>query len=164
VDDSPLVRERERPRDLEPDLDNLLDRQRAGALHELLEILPLDVLEDDELALVVLAAVDHGDDVRVRELGDRPGLPAEALEVLGVLAVALVEDLQRDLALEQAVVRAVDRRHSAAADELLELVAARDHLPGHREGRLPRCFDARPRWRTRARPPRPRALRRARGR
>ena len=67
-------------------------------------------------------AVDHRDDVRVRERGDRARLAAEALDVVGVGEILLVEDLQRDLAVEQAVVRPEDARHAAGADELLELV------------------------------------------
>ena len=49
----------------------------------------------------MLAAVDHRDDVRVRELRDRARLAAEALDVLVVVAVVLVQDLQRDVPLEQ---------------------------------------------------------------
>ena len=43
-------------------------------------------------------------------------------------AELLVQDLQRDVALEQRVEGAVDARHAAAADELLELVPVRDEL------------------------------------
>ena len=59
------------------------------------------MLEDDELPPVVLAAVDDGDDVRVRELRDRAGLAPEALDVLLVVAVLRVQDLERDVPLEQ---------------------------------------------------------------
>src|SRR5204863_7032301 len=106
-------------------LDRLADRQRAARLDDLLERAPVDVLEDDELTAVRLAAVDHGDDVGVGELGDRPRLPAEALDRVAVFGVVRMQDLQRDVALEQAVARPEDARHSAAADELLELVAVR---------------------------------------
>ena len=50
----------------------------------LLERLALDVLEDDVRPALVLAGVDHADDVRMRELGDGAGLAAEALELVGV--------------------------------------------------------------------------------
>ena len=53
-------------------------------------------------APLVLAAVDDGDDVRVRELRDRARLVAEALDVLVVPGEALVEDLDRDTPLELA--------------------------------------------------------------
>ena len=39
-------------------------------------------------APVLLAGVDHADDVRVRELGDRARLAAEALELVGVRAIS----------------------------------------------------------------------------
>ena len=129
--DPALVREGERRRDLAAELDHLVDRQRPQLVDQLLEVVSVDVLEDDELLPRVLAAVDHRDDVRVRELGDRTRFAPEALDVLLVVAVPLVEDLQRDLALEQAVVGPVDRGHPTTPDELLELVAARDHLARH---------------------------------
>ena len=53
---------------------------------------------------------------------DRPRLAPEALDVVVVGGVVLVQDLERDIALEQPVVRAVDAGHAARADELLELV------------------------------------------
>src|SRR5205085_7634253 len=113
------------------ELDGAADRQGLGAVDELLQVLPGDVLEDDELAAVLLAAVDHGDDVRVRELRDGAGLTAEALDVLLVVVVVLVEDLQRDVAIEQLVVRLVDAGHPAGTDQLLELVAFSDSLTDH---------------------------------
>ena len=66
-----------------------------------LQRLALDVLEDDVRAPVVLAGVDHADDVRVRELGDGAGLAAEALELVGVRGDLAVHQLDRDAALER---------------------------------------------------------------
>ncbi len=131
VHDSALVGECERRRDLLAQIDHLLDRKPPNAVDQLLEVVPVDVLEDDELPSGVLAAVDHGHDVRVCELRHRPRLPAKPLDVLLVVAEPPVEDLQRDLSLEQTVVGPVDLGHPAAAHELLELVAARDHLARH---------------------------------
>ena len=45
--------------DLERDLERALDRRRPAALDQPLQVLAVDVLEDDELAPVLLAAVDH---------------------------------------------------------------------------------------------------------
>src|SRR5262249_16491469 len=59
-------------------------------------------------------------------------LPAEALDVLRILDVALVEDLDRDAAVELKVTRAKDGRHAAAAHELLELEAIGDQVAGLR--------------------------------
>ena len=84
VDEAALVRERQPVRDRDGELDRAPQRQRARADDQVLEVLALDELEDDVLAPAVLAAVDDGDDVRVRELRDRARLVPEALDVLGV--------------------------------------------------------------------------------
>ena len=68
MDETLLVREGKRPRDLERELDGLPLGQRGLAPDQRLQILAFDVLEDDELAAVLLTAVDHGDDVGMREL------------------------------------------------------------------------------------------------
>jgi len=113
VDEALVVREGEPARDLQRQLDRLANRQRPFAVDELLQVLSIDVLEDDELATVLLTAVDHRDDIGMRQLGDRPGLAPEALDVVLVTRELLMEDLQCDAALEQAVVRAIDARHAA---------------------------------------------------
>ena len=56
------------------------------------------------------------ENARVREPRDGARLPAEALDELVVLVVVLVEDFQRDIALEQRVARAVHARHPAGAE------------------------------------------------
>ena len=54
------VRERERrSRSGCPSVERALDRQRPLAVDDLLEVVAVDVLEDDELPALVLAAVDH---------------------------------------------------------------------------------------------------------
>ena len=132
VDEPVLVREGEAAGDLERDLERAPDRQPPLLVQDLLERPPLDQLEDDELPALVLAAVDDGDDVRMRQLRHCARLAAEALDVLVVVRVVLVQDLERDLPLEQRVVRPEDARHATCADELLELVAPGDDLPHHR--------------------------------
>ena len=81
----------------------------------------------------VLAGVDHGDDVGVRELGDRPRLLAKALELVGLLGHLPVHDLDRDVAVERLVAGQVNGRHAAAAELGLEPVAAREHGADHFE-------------------------------
>ena len=61
--------------------------RRPDALDPFLERLALDVLEHDERNAVVLAGVEHADDVRMLELRDRAGLAAEALDLLALAAV-----------------------------------------------------------------------------
>jgi hypothetical protein len=141
VDEPVLVREREPAGDLECELDRFARFERPLLVEELLQVHAVDVFEDDELPTVLLAAVDHGDDVRMSELRDRASLAAEALDVGVVARELLVEDLQRNCAFEQLVVRPIDARHAARADELLELVPARDQFADHawkdaRTGRL----------------------------
>ena len=96
---------------------------------------------------LVLAGVDHADDVRVRELGHGARLAPEALELVGVGRDLAVHQLDRDLALERLVERPVDGRHAAGADPGLQPVAAaerrseqRAHLSPYfaaRHGRSP---------------------------
>ena len=65
MDEPLLVREREAAGDLDRDLERLADVEPPFADDVLLQILALDVLEDDELASVFLAAVDDRDDIGV---------------------------------------------------------------------------------------------------
>ncbi len=126
--------ERQRPRHLERHDQRVAHRQPPRPLNQLLEVLALDVLEDDVLTALVLATVDHRDDVRMAELGNRACLAAEALDVLLVRRELLVEDLDRDDSVEQPVMRVPDGRHSAASDERQELVAIRDHITRRHAG------------------------------
>src|SRR5207302_4268131 len=131
VDEPVLVRERESAGDLDRQLERAAYGERPASIEELLQVLAVDVLEDDELAPLVLAAVDHRDDVRVREPGDGARLVAEARDVLLVVCVLRVEDLQGYVALEQRVARPVDGGHAAAADDLLEVISVRNLLLAH---------------------------------
>ena len=100
MDEPVLVRKRESARDL--DARSRAPRARRGALANdaLLQVLAVDVLEDDVLPVVLLAAVDDRDDVRVLQLGDRTRLALESLDEVLVAVVLLVEDLERDVPLE----------------------------------------------------------------
>src|SRR5712691_8380451 len=131
--DPVLVRERECLRDRNRELDCTAGWQGTRALDQLLEVLAVDVLEDDVLPAIVLAAVDHRDDVGMRELRNRAGFAPESLDVLLVLAVLRMENLERDMPLEQLVACSVDTRHPARTYELFELVAVGDQLTGHGE-------------------------------
>ena len=130
VDEPAVVRERERPRDLEREADRVAHLEGAVP-RQVLEVRPVDVLEDNELPPVLLASVDDRHDVRVGELCDGTGLATKALDVVVVAGVLLVEDLERDSAFEKPVVRAEDVRHPARADQLLQLVPTRDELSHH---------------------------------
>ena len=135
-----LVREGERPARLERELEREIDRERPLAIDQVLERLTRDVLEDDELVPVLLAAIDDRDDPGMAEARGGARLTAEALDVLLVVRVAVVEDLERDHALEQPVVGAVDVRHTADPDQLLELVSSSNDFADHGEGHFPCCW------------------------
>ena len=62
---------------------------------------------------------------------NRARFALEPLDELVVARVLGVEDLQRDVPLEQAVVRSIDARHAAVSDELLDVIASGDGLPDH---------------------------------
>ena len=125
VDDVARVRGAERARDLDRVGHRLGDREPSVAPDPLLQRLALDVLEHDvRPAAVVLAGIDHPDDVGMGELRHRPRLAAEALELIGVARHLAVHQLDRDLALERLVERAVDGRHAPGPDPGLKPVAA----------------------------------------
>ena len=126
MDDPVLVRELRAGEDLADDLERLADREPAA--DQVLERCALDVLHRDEVPTVGLAAVVHADDVLVLHPRGRLGLAAEALDELGVLGEALVQELQRDPALEHLVVGEPHVRHPAAAEAGDEHVAIRDSL------------------------------------
>jgi hypothetical protein len=114
----------ERAGDLDRVGDRLVHRQAAHPADALLERLALDVLEHDVRAALVLAGVDHADDVRVAELGDRARLAAEPLELVRVRRDLAVHQLDRHAALERLVERPIDGRHAAGADLGVEPVPA----------------------------------------
>jgi len=58
VDQAVVVREAERARDLQPEPDRLALGERALPGEQILQVLAVDVLEDDVLPVVLLAAID----------------------------------------------------------------------------------------------------------
>ena len=70
----------------------------------------------------MLTGVVDGDDVRVVERAGRLGLVLEAAQPLGVLGEVGVDDLERHIAREPLVARAVDLAHAALAEERDDLV------------------------------------------
>ena len=115
MDDALVVGLLERLGDLPGDLERLVERD--GAPREaLLEVLALDQLEGEEgLAVGFLEPVDGGD-VRVVERGEQMRLALEAPQAVGVLGHLRRQDLDRDVAVEVRVGRAVDLAHPAGAE------------------------------------------------
>ena len=130
------VRAAERAGDLDRVGERLVDRQPAEPPDAVLERLALDVLEDDVGPVLVLAGVDHADDVRVRELRDRARLAPEALQLVGVGRHLAVQQLDRHPPLEVDVEGPIDRRHPSGADLGVEPVpAAQLHAHERAHGR-----------------------------
>jgi hypothetical protein len=71
----------------------------------------------------VLEVLDHRDDARVVEPAGDARLVQEAARERGVGDVDRVQFLERDLAPERRLVGEVHRRHPAAAQQPLDLVA-----------------------------------------
>ena len=149
VDDALLVRGGEAARDLERDLDRLAGRQRP-VLQPLAERLALQQLHRRVDGALLAAEVVDGEDVRVREGGDRLRLALEAPERVGILGEVPRQDLDRHLALELRVARAEDDAHPALAELRDDLVGSEAAPGGERHGALPQtssCFSTRVRQR-----------------
>ena len=111
----------ERLRDLTGDVERAFVRQRRVRLDDAAERASVDVLHRD-VHPALLARLQHLDDVGVIELLPHLLLALEALEEDDVALQLRVRDLERDLGAAVAVDRLEDRRHSAAGQELAELV------------------------------------------
>ena len=123
----------------------LVERQRALG-DALGEGRPLDQLEDQHRrAARVLQAIDRPD-VRVIEGRQHLRLPPEARQALGIRAVELGQDLQRDVAVELGVARPIDLAHAARAEGRLDLVGAEAGAGG--EGHLAAEHGIDRRWHT----------------
>ena len=106
-----------------PDGGRLLRRQRPGLAQDGREGAAVDELHDDEVGPVVLAPVEDGDDVGVREVGGRLRLPAESLHEGPVDRELGEEHLQGHRAVQLAVTGPVDLGHASAGDEMRQFVA-----------------------------------------
>ena len=96
---------------------------------------PLHQLHHDGLdAVGVLDAVDGGD-VGMVDRGERHGLALKARPPLGIESMLVGQDLDRDVAFQTGVARAVDLAHASAVERFDDLVGAkastgRDHSTG----------------------------------
>ncbi len=115
VDDLFVVGSGEPARDLHGHVERLAHGHGTG-LQPGGERLAFEELGDDEHLAVVSAGVMNGEDVRVRERGDRLRLAFEARAPFGIAGEACGQDLDGDVTVEPRVVRAVDLAHPAGAD------------------------------------------------
>src|SRR3712207_495041 len=130
VDHAALVGEARGAQHLDDEVDRADRVQRRLVGGDLLERAPLQVLHRDVRRPVPLAAVEDADDVGVLQPGGARRLAAEALHELLVLGEAPMQELERDVAPELLVDRAVDVGHPARPDAVLDAVAAVHHGAG----------------------------------
>ena len=129
MDDGGAVRGVERIGDLDAEVEQVVERQRA-ARDALLERLALEQLHHHEVLALLFADVVKDADVRVTQARDDAGFAEEALERLGDAAGFGGQELERDVAAEAGVFGFVDFSHAPAAELREEFVVgdgARNH-------------------------------------
>ena len=163
MDDAAAVRGFERVGDLPGDRERLVQRKGSspwlagapaprgrsrptptrravdGAAHQLRERETLDQLHHDRLGGAVLHAVDRGD-VRVVERGQRLRLAREPREPLAIVGDRFGEHLDRDVAIEFRIARAVHLAHAAGTERPEDFVLAEARPGRQRHVRGPRFY------------------------
>ena len=110
-------------RDLNPDLQRLVDRQRAF-LQPVGERLTVEQLHHEERRAVVLSYVMERADMRVRQLRDGSRFPVQPVFELRVPSERGAQDLDGDGPVEPRVARLVDFAHAPRAERREDLVGA----------------------------------------
>ena len=118
VDDSFGVCRIECVRNLNPQLQHLLERQRLAG-NAVLQRLAVEKLHRDELLAVLLADVVNGADVRVIQRRSRLRFAAEAFQRSGIVEHFVGQEFQRHRAMESRVLGLVNDTHPTTT-ELLE--------------------------------------------
>ena len=115
MDDPLLVCRFEGFGDLARDGERVIDRH-AATRDPIREGVPLDELENERVGVAaVLKAVDRAD-VRMVERSEHLRLALEPRETIRILCERVREDLQRDLAVQLRIARAIHLAHAAGAD------------------------------------------------
>ena len=139
MDDPSDVRHPQGTGDVESDPSCLPRREPPAAPESGREVLPFDEGHDEVGLVAVGAGIKTGDDVRVTKDGRGERLAPESVGQVAVSGDLGSQDLDRDLALEADVGRAMDRRHPATTDDRPEPVSTtEERLGGRRPGRLGR--------------------------
>ena len=123
MDDPPLVRSLQALRDLEKQREGLLHGHRP-ARNALGKVFALHQLHHQEVAVALLLKAEDGRYIRVVERRQRLRLTLEAGHPLFVLREALGQHLDRHLALQLGVARAIHLAHAAGAERSDDLVRA----------------------------------------
>src|SRR5262249_43123948 len=109
------------------DLPRVIERLRRSdpsAAEPLAQRFPFEQLADDEVQTLVRTDVVYADDVRMIERARRLRLQLEAAKPLRVRGEALVENLDRDVAVQPRVARAIDLTHPSGAHERMNPIRA----------------------------------------
>jgi hypothetical protein len=138
VDDAALVRRGEPGGDLRRDLHGLA-RRRRSAVQALAQRLAEEELHDRERLVALPADVVDGEDVGMREGGDRLRLALEAGERVGARREMRRQHLERHVALEPRVARPIDLPHPSSPELAQDLV--RPEPISDRERHAPSSID-----------------------
>ncbi len=118
------VRELEPLADLDRQIELVCQAQPIVAGHPALEILAVEILHREVGEALVLTEIVNGDDVAVGKLPGGARLAEEPLAEIRVLVDRSRDELDRDDALQQGVVGAVDHAHAPLAKLVTQFVAA----------------------------------------
>jgi hypothetical protein len=124
VNDPFLVRGGETLRDLPCDVDRLAHRERTIG-ETFTQRLALEQLHHRVDGGALSAEIVNGEDMRVRQGRHRLGLTLEARQRGRIGSECGRQDLDRHVAIEFGVVRAVDLPHTAGADGRTDLIRAK---------------------------------------
>src|SRR5262249_14952229 len=130
-DDALRVREIERARDADEQLEERFGRDGAFAPELLVHAFAFEELEHEEGRSVFgLPEIEDLDDALASNAAARLGLVEEALERDRVFGHVGANDLERDVAIDQLVPRGPDGAARPRAEEPLEAVARLDQIAG----------------------------------
>ena len=136
MDDAELVRRLERFGELPRDAERLGDRDRPLG-DAFLERGALDELHDDRAGVAALFEAIDVRDERMIQRREHARFAFEPRQPVRIVDDRLGQDLDRDVALEAAVARAIDDAHTARTERADDLVGAEartdaDHFTGPR--------------------------------
>ena len=130
VHDAHLMRELDTGRRLQRDGDGLLRVHASRTLDIVFQCDTLDELHHDivQLRLRIIDDVIHRDDVRMIQLRRCLGLILKLPDEILILAVLLLQDLDRDHTPHLPVVGTIDIAHATLSDQRIDLITFVEHL------------------------------------
>ncbi len=130
MDDALGVRRIERIRDLNSDIDDLIERQRPAG-NAMLQRHPIQELHGDEPLAIAFIDLMNGANVRVIQRRGSLRLALEASERLRILGHRIRKEFQRDEAMQLRVLGLIDNAHTTAAkffDDAVVRYGLADHV------------------------------------